>query len=805
MLPPFAALVLALVPEEVGITKPDIRAKGMEVTQAFQIYDPTDPGDPDNNSIELVEGAATVVRVYLSVSKGTTAAGAGLAAVSGSLDILKDGEVAMTLLVPDAPVWVVGPGDFASDREDGSSTLNFTLPMGLWPMTSPPFDLVASVDSFDYVSESNEGNNECTLADVELVARCAPELTYVPINYIALDECDPNTLGLPDEDLIEPGVGDDFVFGILPMPDDRSQYHAAPISHMDWDLDIDDAGAWYSSGTLLLDALETQRNSIDPVPDFLYGWFRGNPYAGNGLGRKPGTVAFGNTSDVDSVYVAGCTESSYGKKFQRTYAHELCHNLGQEHPDESGYAATTAEVGFDVEDLLGLGRAKEAGLWDIMQGGQLTADAWVNEETYLDLLASDDLACPGSTLAALDRFMIIGKIAKGVPTITGSLDPVFRFKSVIAPSTLEPAGTCQLVLRAIDGTLLKADVFEVHFDADVEDGEVSDAVFSRTIPGMAGVHAIELYGQGQLLDVVQRTPSKPAVTILSPAQGQVLPAVFPVSWIGTDQDGDALSYIVRYSHDGGVRWTPLDVSPAETQITVDASAIAGTSGTGVIQILATDGLNTTVVGVGGLTVAGNKPAQVHIAEPEPLETLRAGAIVTLRASAFDLEDGVLGGATLAWSSDIDGPLGQGATVPCTLSAGTHRIALVATDSGQLAVAREVVVRVVDLDLVQDPLVGGTVVHFRAFGREPGDLEFFLYSLAGAGPGPCLAVLQGMCIDLLPPIGILGIGASGQDGVAAKTFFLPAGLPPIALATQVVALPDQDDGPSKSNVVVDVIQ
>jgi hypothetical protein len=72
-----------------------------------------------------------------------------------------------------------------------------------------------------------------------------------------------------------------------------------------------------------------------------------------------------------------------------------------------------------------------------------------------------------------------------------------------------------------------------------------------------------------------------------------------------------------------------------------------------------------------------------------------GDAVSLEGAGDDPEDGALSGASLEWVSDLDGPLGTGSPlVTTTLTAGTHRISLVATDSGAKAAVAQVEVEVV---------------------------------------------------------------------------------------------------------------
>jgi hypothetical protein len=54
--------------------------------------------------------------------------------------------------------------------------------------------------------------------------------------------------------------------------------------------------------------------------------------------------------------------------------------------------------------------------------------------------------------------------------------------------------------------------------------------------------------------------------------------------------------------------------------------------------------------------------------------------VVFRGNAYDREDGMLSGSSLAWESDRDGFLGNGDHVLALLSPGWHTIFLTATDS-----------------------------------------------------------------------------------------------------------------------------
>ena len=75
------------------------------------------------------------------------------------------------------------------------------------------------------------------------------------------------------------------------------------------------------------------------------------------------------------------------------------------------------------------------------------------------------------------------------------------------------------------------------------------------------------------------------------------------------------------------------------------------------------------------------PPQVVIHQPQAGSQTYKTVQLTLAGSATDLKDGQLAGSALAWSSDLNGPLGVGSSLTTTvLTAGLHVLELTATDS-----------------------------------------------------------------------------------------------------------------------------
>jgi hypothetical protein len=93
-----------------------------------------------------------------------------------------------------------------------------------------------------------------------------------------------------------------------------------------------------------------------------------------------------------------------------------------------------------------------------------------------------------------------------------------------------------------------------------------------------------------------------------------------------------------------------------------------------------NGGNYAIDHVGAFQVTFDASPVVSITSPADGATLATGGPVTLTATATDPEDGDLADE-IQWESDIDGPLGTGASINVELSLGTHTITATVEDSG----------------------------------------------------------------------------------------------------------------------------
>ncbi len=111
-----------------------------------------------------------------------------------------------------------------------------------------------------------------------------------------------------------------------------------------------------------------------------------------------------------------------------------------------------------------------------------------------------------------------------------------------------------------------------------------------------------------------------------------------------------------------------------------------------------------------------------------------------------------------------------------------------------------------LVLTQGPLYRGAPTNFTVTHAQPGELVYFLYSLAGTGAGPCPGPLGGLCLDLLTPIIQFGSAVADANGQAVLTATVPPNAPAVSVSTQAVARRGVGGADSvKSKTVSDTIQ
>lgn len=370
------AELVPVMPPGPGDVRDDLVIVGAEITQAIQHFRSAEHLDAPNifpdNSIRLVTGKPTVVRLYVDYD-----AGSGLAPIStlsGALALFSPAG-SSTL----SPIESIQPRrDLAIDRGTRRQTLNFLIPD---TQSIGELNLFATVfDALDPTQVSAPFERT-----VEFVQQPSLRILAVGINYTGDDVVE----GAPPEDLQAPTETDfvdtlEFTDRIYPIPG----VVLTDYRTMDYD---DEVISDISEGCdKLQDLKDAVADFVGDSDDIVYG-------------------LFGEGVDTGSVNGCGGGGVGVGRVFSGgTAAHEIGHALGRKHapcdnvtrcatprntddsyPVYAGYDSDSiGEYGFDPTTTFGTVRNPSTA-HDFMG---YSPNDWISPYTYKALMS----AIPGS-------------------------------------------------------------------------------------------------------------------------------------------------------------------------------------------------------------------------------------------------------------------------------------------------------------------------------------------------------------------------------------------------------------------------
>ena len=462
-----------------------------------------------------------------------------------------------------------------------------------------------------------------------------------------------------------------------------------------------------------------------------------------GLARPviPGGI-LGIAADIPSRGAASITTANDlgADVSQDTVAHETFHTMGRRHtntavpagaapggnpgchlsrdpgtdwpyPDNrirSGDAAMNQlEVGYDV----GARRALDPNTtFDILS---YCVPVWVSAFTYNRVL-EDALDSPFPLTAAPSESIVApfwllgGTIAGGA----AELRPIFEVETAGPDGELSGDHTIE-VFDGSGNTLFTRRFTPATAETRIQAGQddvAGDPAFSELVPVQAMAASLQVKDpSGAVLADVPVAGVAPSVTVDSPMAGDNLAGEQTIAWTVMDTDSTEHWHWVQYSPQSGdlPTWRTLAFGITGSELTVDFDELPGAAGTGLIRVIATDGINSGF-GLSGAFSSPTGSPTVDIVEPADGEIYKASELVWLQGFGFDPEDGVLGDAALAWESSLDGALGTGASLPVSgLTEGTHFITLTGEDADGNTAAAEISVVVAGagptLDLAVVPL------------------------------------------------------------------------------------------------------
>jgi Putative binding domain, N-terminal len=730
--PPLSSVInQAVVSIQNGQAAPvtDLVVDAMEVTQSVQDL---------NNTVPLVMGKRTFVRVYAHSTSGTYPTTAVLRVQIGGFN---------TTLLPIKP-----GGPSINVRQ----TYNRLLPSHAFLFELPTF-----------YTFSNQ---------VTLTAEVNPELIWHPRNpeettyanntitkTVSFNEVPPFYLVVASQPYIinnttyTPSIWDqwnlaDWIKRAYPINQLHVYFRTLPT--LNATRTLDKYGNWvlvYPNCSVLNNYLAFQRASVlgSPFyPDDTAFYAMVSDTAGFMRGCSPIGGYFLNFNARARVASGPSGSDSYGWDVDGTYAdwyggHELGHAFGLSHvrggpgyvkdgcggeagswteyPDGRisptlNFWAPTAMFGFDYRQLyLSLNPVLSPFWHDMMTYCDYQ---WISGFTYLELengfksiLSQDQAAKPAPT-AVQDVLAIFGALNLSTGQLT--LQPTSILYSV--PDVIPPTpGNYAIVLRNADGSELARYPFSLQGLGPGQSPDPSQetqfAYISELVPYVAGTTTIQIEGPGGvLLAQVNAGIDPPTVLVTSPVGGTVEEgATVTVTWTASDPDGDPLTFNVDYSSDNGTTWDTVGQFYTGTQAIIDQTNLPA-SEQARVRVWASDGINTIRSTTDAFTIPNHIPTG-QIIEPATDITVAVSQTVTFEGQVYDVELGTLDGTNIQWSSSIDGFLGNGAIFNTdSLSVGVHVISMSADDGLGGVLTDSVTVTVVptpnDLPAQPDALTAG---------------------------------------------------------------------------------------------------
>ncbi|HWP93164.1 MAG TPA: Ig-like domain-containing protein [Thermodesulfobacteriota bacterium] len=258
-------------------------------------------------------------------------------------------------------------------------------------------------------------------------------------------------------------------------------------------------------------------------------------------------------------------------------------------------------------------------------------------------------------------------------------------------TTSDPETTYGLELLDTSGAVLSSLPFEPIKDTATENAEQG---FFLTVPFDSRTARVRITRNGKELGGLTVSANAPQVRLLQPIGGEVITDRLTIRWEASDQDNDPLFYTVQYSPDSGASWQTLVTQTPETTLTLDDTLSLPGSDQALIQVIASDGVNTGSATSDSFTVQSHAPV-VHIDTPSNQAIFAFNSQVIFTGGARDAEDGPLGDESLKWL--LNGQvLGIGEEIALDeLAPGDYDIMLEAEDSDNNKAVASVTITIVD--------------------------------------------------------------------------------------------------------------
>lgn len=646
-----------------------VKIDGIEQTQAIQFFRPPLEPCPDRpgsvrcpeNDIQLIAGKTTVLRAYVDVAPGTPT----VTTLSGVLETRQSesGSWNPTLTPINAPITAQRAANI--DRGTADHTLNFRI-LAAWCYGT----LETRLTVFDAAHPQEAGFTSVPVTRTISFVDVSPlKIRLVRIRY----RNDARGFDLDPPTTEDFWTTAEYVLKTFPIPDILIVRDSEELYDGNFKSFFNSGGPEAQGTTGVIFQILNDLIAAENLPsDVLYLALIPGPPANQ---TAPGWAA-GGKSITETNGPVMAQEVGHNRGFP---GHAPCPPSGApgspadidpNYPDYDQFLpASIGEFGFDIVNS----NVYDPAIYrDFMS---YCGPTWVSPYTYEKLMKRFML----STTAIQPVEIVHRQSELLYLSFTISHDGVvvpeetsFHLKGFRIPQV--GISTPYFVeLHDKEGRILE--VQRLHID-DVH-RSLDDAYqdFFLALPWRAEADKVVFKREEKILHLIEIGKAVPEVEIKSPKGGGTLTGKQKVDWIASC-DQKPLSYILRYSNDGGQSWHSLATRLTVSEFTVDLNALPGGQKC-IFQVLASDeGIRTGVATSESFSVPP-KPFKPSIISPQNGDTFALGESVHL----FGVASSPDGSAeSLNWSSKIDGHLGTGSQVIVhTLSAGRHCVTLSADD------------------------------------------------------------------------------------------------------------------------------
>jgi hypothetical protein len=668
---------------------PNIRIAGIEVTQGIQFFNFNGQGTglmPDN-SLLLVHEKTTVVRVYVDC-RTISSSFPTPANITGICIPALPNTFPLDLI--NGPI--VARAANQIDRSNANHTLNFrldgwrckgriTFVVIVWDSTRTQGDADwATFASETFVSPGFTfllplfGNPKRPVFAVRIIYTGPDPTTGAPMNL------DPPTETEVANTLHGTSAGESFVTKVFPTS--GIDYHGSTTRQFGGNLRADGAGGCGTGWNALLTMLSDMRSaSSSHAGDVWVGVLPAGTPTGGVIGCGGGGVAAGRVGD------------------QNTFAEEIGHAYGRLHAPACSPAPGTVDTSYPTYALsngtfLTSGSIGEFG-FDTTTGAvrnpSTTSDfmgacppafEWVSEHTWRNLFAQFVSFFPSSAAApaplasteeaplAREHLILNFRMYRDGDV---ELLPSFHLPGAAPMLPSDEEAPIVVELRAADGR--GVGFHRCHLNDPYADPDSPYQDFHEVIRWEQETTSIAFLrdeDEVQIIEVEERAPQITSRPVAEREGDRVT-----LAW-EAQHDQNRITYLVRYSNDGGNTWLAVAAGLTEPRFVADLADLPGGEDC-LFQVAASSTIRTTVAEAQAMAVSV-KPRRPYILSPEPNSRFSQGEPVRLGGVGFSPDFQTAPLDEVVWISNVDGFLGYGHNlITQALTPGLHKITLSVAD------------------------------------------------------------------------------------------------------------------------------